>query len=280
MRLREILMEAVTKRPWTFYHGTKSDAFQQFNPSLASKGEQYWNPLGDGMYVTNNPRFASNFGHNVHTVVIPAGSTYKRINTQMWQYSTGPGLIMRALRRAFKAVGENYDHWDHGVPVKSPDAKKLSREQIIDALVASYQTDIRANAAKFDTERLRQELIKRWKWNRESDRSGTAQIEGGEVMLKSKIIYQFKYHMGQTLRQNDPYTGLYECSHLVMMLFGQPIYEAFSQTLPAVSNEKFGKFDFVVFTETNDVFTFTDDESTSEVVIFNPALQRVQQKAA
>ena len=274
-------MEAVTKRPWTFYHGSKSEAFQRFDPKLAAKGEQYWNPLGDGMYVTNNPRFAANFGGNVHKVVIPAGSTYKRINMKTWEWGTGQGLVMRALRKAFKAVGDRFDHWEHGTPAKPPaDPKKLNREQIIDYLVDAYQKDIRAAAAKLDTERLRVELIQRWKWSLSNNREETAQIEGGQIMRKSDIISRFRYDLHDNLRKNDPYTGLYEASHLVAIWFGGKISKAFADALPAVSNSAFGKYDFVVFTETNDIFEFNDKESTSEVVIFNPALQRVHQEAA
>jgi hypothetical protein len=276
--MREILMEAVTKRPWTFYHGTKSEAFQQFDPKRAAKGEQYWNPLGDGMYVTNNPRFARNFGGNVHKVVIPAGSTYKRFNMRTWQYSTGFGLVIRALRKAFKAVSDSYDRWEHGAPAKQPaDPKKLSREQIIEYLVADYNKDIRAEAAKYDTERLRAELVRRWKY---LPRSQEIVDFYGETLKKSTVLARARQDIYRMLRQNDPYTGLYECSAVVQMYFGDAVARAFEKTLPETSNAAFGKFDFVVFTETNDVYQFDDEETTSEVVIFNPALQRVYQDAA
>jgi hypothetical protein len=272
--MREILMEAVTKRPWTFYHGTKSQPFQEFAPKLAAKGAQYWNPLGDGMYVTNNPEFALNFGR-VHKVVIPAGSTYKRINMKTWEWGTGKALVMRALRKAFKAVGDNYDRWEHGTPSKPPaDAKKLTREQIIEYLTQQYHKDISAAAADLGTEQLRAELVRRWNYNVQYTHD-TATIEGGQVLPKSKIITQFKYELHDALRKNDPYTGLVEASHLVFMLFGDAISTAFGDALPKVSNSVFGNYDFVVFAETNDVFLFRDNESTSEVVIFNPALQRI-----
>lgn len=95
----------VTRRPWTFYHGTDSGLFQAFDPSVATKGGQFWNPLGDGMYVTDQLEFARSFGSNVHQVVIPTGARYRRINLDTWQ-SAGKSLVLQAMRDALKAVGE------------------------------------------------------------------------------------------------------------------------------------------------------------------------------
>lgn len=172
----------------------------KFEPKLAAKGEQYWNPLGDGMYATNNPHFAGQFGGNVYKVVIPAGATYRRISQTTWSRVTGEGIVMRALARAFKSKGQRYDRWADN--------------------------------------------------------------------------FKFRMELGRVLDYNDPYTSLYESAALVEMHY--PDYaEAYEKALPEVSNAAFGKFDFVVFNETNDPIGF-DGKPTWEVVIFNPALQKVE----
>lgn len=201
MRYRHILAESVTKRPWTFYHGSNSAAFQQFDPTQAAKGEQYWNPLGHGMYATNNPRFAGEFGSNVYKVLIPAGSSYRRMNQQTWQNVTGEGVVMRALARAFKKKGQRFDRW-------------------------------------------------------------------------SDSNWAFRRDLQRVLSSNDPYTSLHESAALVQMHYPD-FADAYEAALPEVTNATFGKFDFVVFTDTNDPIGF-NGQPTWEVVIFNPALQKAE----
>lgn len=99
----------VTKKPWVLYHGTSSDPFEQFNPSIAAKGEQFWNPLGDGLYCTNEKYFAGQFGSNIHEVVIPIGARYKRIAKNEWRFSVGHSLVTQALKDAFRANGETFE---------------------------------------------------------------------------------------------------------------------------------------------------------------------------
>jgi hypothetical protein len=133
MRFHEIrLIEAVTNKPMTFYHGTKSEPFDQFNPTLAVKGEKHWNPLGDGMYATNNSRFAGQFGGNVYPVVIPPGTTYRRISKGEWP-QMARGMVEKALRVALKAVGDNFATWTNGSDLKKDRAMSHFRSE-------SYQT--------------------------------------------------------------------------------------------------------------------------------------------
>ena len=199
-----------------------------------------------------------------------AGATYKRINMNLWQ-SLGFSMVMKALANAFKAGGDNLEHWINGTPKPPPgDPKKMSREQIIDALVAFYSRysndDVRSKTNTLDTNYLRRELMSLWKNHQEYVRDSA----------KERQILSFKVETARTLRQNDPYTGLYEVYALANIDFGKEIGDAFGNALAAESDRRFGKFDFVVFTETNDPFIFKDNESTSEVVIFNPAYQKTR----
>lgn len=259
--------ESINRKPWTFYHGTKSDTFDHFDPNHASKGEQYWNPLGNGMYATNNPDFAYNFGHNVHKVIIPAGSTYRRINQNTWR-SVGGGLIIRALRKAFKQCGKSFDDWKNGVkPYKLADLKRLTREKQIDFIVAFYirerHIDVRSKAETLDARELVEALdqIINITPRRRDDRAVSD-------------FFRTLYH---TLERMSPYEGLYESSAIVDMIFGHEMSEAYEDWLPKISDQAFSKYDFVVFTETNDVlgdWRTGECKSSLEVVIFNPKLQR------
>lgn len=263
----ERLDESTNKTEWTLYHGTKSAPFDAFAPTSAAKGEQFWNPLGNGMYATDVPQFASNFGDKVHKVVIPPGHTYRRINLREWQTGTGRGLVMRALKAAFKKVGQSYDAWQKGTKAPAPNIKKMTRQQKIDMIVAHYRDqhkDIRQKAIAAP-DKVIDSTIKNIidTMPRVRDRA------------KEKAVQRFLYDVNTQLGQNSPYEGLYEVSAAVQQAFGDEIGEAFHETLPATSNTVFGKFDFVVFTETNDVIGLgKDGASALEVVIFNPALQK------
>ena len=59
------------------------------------------------------------------------------------------------------------------------------------------------------------------------------------------------------------------------------ISEKFREELPKQSDNKFGKYDFVIFTSTNDVLGYKKGNnfvSALEIVIFNPKLQRAMRK--
>jgi hypothetical protein len=271
MHIRELLEtrldEATNKTTWTFYHGTKSAPFDSFVPKAAAKGEQYWNPLGNGMYATDASQFASNFGPNVHKVVIPPGHTYKRITLKEWQMGAGRAIVLRALKAAFKKVGQNYREWQYGTKAPAPNIKKMSRAQKIDMIVSEYEKrnlDVRQKA-EAATDAILDGTIK----------SIITQMPRQRDEKKAKAVQRFLYDVHTQLRQNSPYEGLYEVSHAVHEAFGEEIAEAFHETLPATSDAVFGKFDFVVFTETNDVIGVgKNGKSALEVVIFNPALQK------
>jgi hypothetical protein len=275
MRSAEIITESTNKREWTFYHGTASEVFHTFEPKNATKGEAYWNPLGNGMYATNNKEFARSFGHNLYKVIIPIGSTYKRISQDVWAYSTGPGLITRTLRAAMKKAGYSYDAWDSGEKAKGPDVKKMNREEMIAFIIDAYShmepdelenLKVRASEATDDT--LRSNVKHKLDYTpRQVDK------------VKQDAIFNFKVICNQMVRQNAPYTSLVECASAVEMYFNTfdpKIHEYFEDLLPKMSDQLFGKYDFIVFSETESISM----DDTWEVVIFNPALQKVVKKEA
>ena len=89
----------------TFYHGTDSEEFDIYDPSKASKGEQFYNPLGEAMYVTDKPEFAEMFGKNVYKVKIPDNANIKKISP-----SKAASAIGDILRRALRKI--SVDYWD------------------------------------------------------------------------------------------------------------------------------------------------------------------------
>lgn len=88
---------------YTFYHGTDSEPFNEFDPSKAKKGEAYYNPLGDAMYVTDKKDFAKMFGENVYSVNIPDNAKIKRMYPSKVKSAIGD-----ILNRALKKIGVNY----------------------------------------------------------------------------------------------------------------------------------------------------------------------------
>jgi len=90
---------------YTFYHGTDSDAFDEFDSSKAKKGEVFFNPLGDAMYVTDKQDFAKFFGKNVYPVKIPKDAKIKRMSPSIVERT-----IWDIINRSLKRCGINY--WD------------------------------------------------------------------------------------------------------------------------------------------------------------------------
>lgn len=276
MRITEILNEAINKKPLVLYHGSNSDAFDTFAPQSAAKGEQYWNPLGNGMYATNMERFASNFGDKVHKVIIPPGYKYLRINMNQWQ-TIGESLVMSSLKAAMKQCGQNYDHWENGEPIKPVFPK--NREAIIDAIIVNFKKN-----SALTNEQEKQVRTKTEEWSTDKLlkylKNNTQKSRQPKDETKSKKIWNFRYEVYRILGKTSPYEGLYETSALVDD-FGEDIYRAYHDILPHMSDKKFQGYDFIIFTETNDVIGNWDDKknrsvSSWEVVIFNKDLQKTQ----
>ncbi len=95
----------------TFYHGTDSDPFDIYDPSKAKKGEKFYNPLGEAMYVTDKPEFAKMFGENVYDVEIPDNANIKKISP-----SKASSAIGDILKRALRKVG--IDYWKTDISFK------------------------------------------------------------------------------------------------------------------------------------------------------------------
>jgi hypothetical protein len=93
---------------YEWFHGTDSPVFDEFDPSRASKGDAYYNPLGSGMYVTNKPDFARMFGKNVYDVRVPKDCKIKRLSPRA-AVSAITDIIMRSMRK----VGIDYRNGTH-----------------------------------------------------------------------------------------------------------------------------------------------------------------------
>ena len=103
----------------TFYHGTDSEQFDEFDPSKAAKGDAYYNPLGQAMYATDKPEFAKMFGQNVYEVDIPDDAKIKRISP-----SQAESVVGDILKKALKRVG--IDYWGTSITFKVDFNKLLS----------------------------------------------------------------------------------------------------------------------------------------------------------
>lgn len=94
--------------------------------------------------------------------------------------------------------------------------------------------------------------------------------------------HSFLWELYGLIRRNDPYTGLVEADSLVRMYVGSEFADKFSDYLPATADQKFSKFDVIVFPDTNWPLWSYDKKGnqvrTYEAVIYNPALQRTGKK--
>lgn len=105
-----------------FYHGTDSPPFETFDPSKASKEEKFYNPLGEAMYVTDKPEFASMFGKNVYPVRIPKNAKIKRMNPTLVATT-----IESILKKALKMIG--IDYWQTNLKFKAELNKEIEKSQ-------------------------------------------------------------------------------------------------------------------------------------------------------
>jgi hypothetical protein len=107
----ESIMKIFKIAEHTFYHGTDSEEFDEFDPEKAKKGEQHYNPLGNAMYVTDKPEFAEMFGKNIYEVKIPENAKIKRVNP-----SSASSAIGDILKRSLKKIG--VDYWKTDISFK------------------------------------------------------------------------------------------------------------------------------------------------------------------
>lgn len=181
----------------TFYHGTDSPPFEQFDPSKSTKEERHYNPLGEGLYVTDKRDFAKLFGKNVYPLQIPKDCKIKKFSPREQQ-----SAIWDILRRAMQKVGINY--WETTIQFK---------------------------------------------------------------IILWKQIKKAKY---------SPYDAIMEAIAHITIEFPEKSQE-FSEAIKIVATQKFSaRYDVVIFTGTNDPNNiFVADCPTKEIIIFNPAFQKI-----
>ena len=280
---KRILREAVNAREMVFYHGTQSGPFDSFAPKAAAKGTQHWNPLGTALYVTDQPYFARYFGPNVHKVVIPPGYKYKRVTLREWQTSLGYNLVLKAVARALKKHGLDPKKLGKGTPRRPPSLRGKTPDELrtilkavaVEAYRSAEEAKLDDAIAKLKDDEL-PEMIKNTFKRLPNDVDPADQAKYQEI--NSKLL-DFKIAVTRNLRQNSPYEGLYEALHCVQANLSNELADDFEQFICEETDKVFGKYDFVIFTETNDVIGYDagkgrGNRSALEVLIYNPALQR------
>ena len=95
-----------------------------------------------------------------------------------------------------------------------------------------------------------------------------------------EVPLNLKVEIGRALENHSPYEGLYESAGVVEIFYDE-LVKIYMEVLPRLSDKKFGRYDFVIFQDTNDVLGWMDDNgqirSSQEIVIYNPELQRAVQ---
>jgi hypothetical protein len=88
------------------YHSTDSDFFDVLNYEKASKGERYFNPLGNGLYCSSYKDFSKTFGKNTYYYLLPKNSKIKKITYKSWTTSNYMNIVKSVLRKY------KIDWWD------------------------------------------------------------------------------------------------------------------------------------------------------------------------
>jgi hypothetical protein len=262
-----ILDEEVTTKPLNLFHGTDSDTFASFNPGQATKGDAHYNPLGQGMYATDSIRFALRFGRNVHRVTIPAGARYKRITHRQWSQSVGRNIITRALRVAFEQNGMDYSAYASG---KATQVERDWEEYSAQDLATAYDRYCLGKRRPRRTTRPSRE---------ELDMMLDALItKAPQVPIPGcrEDVQTLWGKIDQLLAANAPFAALRDIGLVVGTVFGFKVGRSVHKALPAISDEVFSEYDFVIFTDTLDHGTGKGGRSALEVVIFNPELQKTE----
>lgn len=286
-RTAKPLREAVNTREMVFYHGTRSGAFSRFDPTLAAKGSQHWNPLGTGLYATDQIKYAALYG-TPHKVVIPPGYRYKQIHWGEWQ-RLGYNLIMRGVDKALARHGFKTADWEYGDPdpnwvAPKPEKFKTTgpvealRDTLVDIVVRIHpektREEIKAVVAQQPDDKIAG-LIKVYAKKLPKPKTSPPRTLDPK---KRDRFYRFRHHM-LTVAEDNPRNTFTEAFTLVDQTFGDEIAETFKQTVTEEADKLFGKYDFVIFFDSEDDRGYQGHDGkyrgAKEVVIFNPDLQKI-----
>ena len=113
----------------TFYHGTDSPPFDNYDPKQRTKSEKHYNPLGEGMYATNHPGLAEFFGKNVYQVRVPDNCKIKRFSPNQAR-----SAISDIIRKSLSAAGTAPRHWTPQFMRDLNETLDLAKESPYDAV--------------------------------------------------------------------------------------------------------------------------------------------------
>lgn len=286
-RTVEPIFEAINSKEMVFYHGTKSGAFTRFDPTLAAKGSQHWNPLGTGLYATDQIKYAALYG-TPHKVVIPPGHRYKQIHWGEWQ-RLGYNLIMRGVDKALARHGFTTADWEYGIPDPNwvaPKPEKIKTTGPIESLRAVL-VDL---VVRIHPEKSREDIEAVVKQQPDDKIAGFIKVYAKKLPKpraspprtldteKRNRFFRFRHYMA-TVSEDNPRNTFTEAFALVERTFGDEIAETFKETVTEEADKLFGKYDFVIFFDSEDDRGYQGRDGkhrgAKEVVIFNPDLQKI-----
>ena len=90
------------------YHSTDSETFNVFDPAQAMKGEAFFNPLGDGLFLSSNKNFTRRFGKNTYEYILPKDTKTKIITDIKFAQTEYPAAVKGTLKK----LGIKYDDLD------------------------------------------------------------------------------------------------------------------------------------------------------------------------
>ncbi len=84
---------------YILYHSTDSDFFEVLSYENATKGERFFNPLGNGLYCSSHQDFTKRFGKNTYYYLLPKKSKIKKITFKSWTESNYLNIVKSILRK-------------------------------------------------------------------------------------------------------------------------------------------------------------------------------------
>lgn len=126
------------------WHGTDSQPFKKFKQKEATKGQRFWNPLGNAMYVTDKKEFARNFGSNQYPVYIPSSDN---ITIRKIYKDQKDQVVLSIIKRTLKKVGLIWNttrYTDKENEVDISDKVEISRA--IERYKSAYESIVEAGA--------------------------------------------------------------------------------------------------------------------------------------
>ncbi len=127
--IKEFLNEQKSTNDYhILYHSTDSDFFNAIQYDKAKKGDRFFNPLGNGLYLSSNEQFTKKFGKNTYYYLLPKTAKIKKITYKSWTESNYQNILKLVLKKY------NIDYWKDTTIQQKVELMRLGNNSPIESL--------------------------------------------------------------------------------------------------------------------------------------------------